>query len=152
MVQHVELLARFEAHSFAGSDADFGSGAGIAPDAGFARADIEDAKAPQFDALPLGKGPFECLENGVDSGLGFVALEAGALNHLVNDVLFYQGVPPSREESDVTLIVEIFDGIVNGQGCQSEQSCIRDRRPIRGGAIRERFRAGTIRGIFSDFP
>jgi hypothetical protein len=109
----MELLAGLEAHGFAGSDADFGAGARIAPDARFAGADIEDAKAAQLDALAFGERALEGLEYCIDSRLGFVALQPGAFNHLVNDVLFYQGVPPSGEVSVSTLIVEIFDGIVN---------------------------------------
>ena len=46
------FLAGFEAHSFAGGDADLGAGAGVAANAGFAGADAENAKPAQFDALP----------------------------------------------------------------------------------------------------
>jgi hypothetical protein len=32
----------------------------------------------------------------------------------MNDVLFYQGFPPSRELPDLVVIVETFSDIVNG--------------------------------------
>ena len=112
-VEEVEFLAGFETNGFAGSDADFGSGAGIAADSGFARTDVEHPKAAQLDALAVGEGPLQSLEHRIDSGLGLIALQAGAFNHLVNDVLFYQGFPPSGEVSVSWLIVETFPGIVN---------------------------------------
>ena len=109
----MKFLAGFEANGLAGSDADFGSGAGIAADAGFAGTDVEDAEAAELDALAFGKRALQGLEYRIDSGLGLVALQAGALNHLVNDVLLYQGFPPSGEVSVSRLIVETFAGIVN---------------------------------------
>lgn len=95
LIEDVEFFARLEANGFSRSDADLGSGARVASNAGFAGANIENAEAPQLDPLSLGQRPFEGLENGIDGSLGFVALEACALNHLVDDVLFYQAVPPS---------------------------------------------------------
>jgi hypothetical protein len=109
----VKFLTGLEPYGLAGSDADFGAGAGIAANAGFAGADVEDTKAAEFNSLPLGERALQSLEYRVDSGLGLIALQAGAFNHLVNDVLFYQGFPPSGEVSVLTLIVETFHGIVN---------------------------------------
>jgi hypothetical protein len=112
----VKFLAGLEANGLAGGDADLGSGAGIAADTGLPGTDIEDAKAAQFDALALGERALEGFEYGIDSSLGLIALQAGALNHLVNDVLFYQGFPPSGEVSVSRLILEIFASIVNVAG------------------------------------
>ena len=112
-VEEVEFLARLEADRFAWGDADFSAGAGIAADAGLARTHVEDPKAAELDALTFGEGALEGFEYGIDSGFGFITLQPGALNHLVNDVLFYQGFPPSAEVSVSRLIVEMFDGIVN---------------------------------------
>jgi hypothetical protein len=109
----MEFFAGLEAYRFAGSDADLGAGAGVATDAGFARTHVENAKAAQLDTLAFGERALEGLEHGVDRGFGFVALQAGALNHLVNDVLFYQGFLPSGGWSIFKVIVEMFDGIVN---------------------------------------
>ena len=47
----VQFLAGLEPDSFSWGDADFGSGAGIATDAGFARTDAEDAETAQLDAF-----------------------------------------------------------------------------------------------------
>jgi hypothetical protein len=112
-VEQMKLFAGLEANGFAGSDTDLGAGAWVASDAGLARADIEDPKAAQLDALAFSQGALEGLEYRVDCSFGLVALQAGALNHLVNNVLFYQDFPPSGEVPLSTLIVEIFDGIVN---------------------------------------
>jgi hypothetical protein len=109
----VEFLARLEANRFARGNADFGSGAGIASDAGLAGANVEDPEAAELDALTFGESALEGLEYGVDRSFGFIALQPGALDHLVNDVLLYQGFPPSGEVSVSRLIVEMFDGIVN---------------------------------------
>jgi hypothetical protein len=112
-VEQMELFAGLEAYRFAGSNADLGAGTGVPADARFAWADIKDAEAAQLDTLAFGERALEGLEHGVDRGFGFVALQAGALNHLVNDVLFYQGFLPSAGRSIFKVIVEMFDGIVN---------------------------------------
>jgi hypothetical protein len=112
-VEKMEFFTGFEANGFAGGDADFSAGAWIASDPRFPRADIEDAEATQFDTLAIGERALESLEYGIDSSFGLIALQAGALNHLVNDVLLYQGFPPSGEVSVLRLILEIFDPIVN---------------------------------------
>lgn len=73
----MQLLAGLEANGFARSDADFGSGARIAADAGFAWADVEDAEATQLDALTLSKSALEGFKDCVDGGFRLIALEAG---------------------------------------------------------------------------
>jgi hypothetical protein len=112
-VEKMEFLARLEADGFAGCNADFSPSARITADAGFAGTNVKDAESAELDALAFGESALESLEYGVDSRFGFVALQPGALNHLVNDVLFYQGFPPAGEVSVLRLIVETFDGIVN---------------------------------------
>jgi hypothetical protein len=112
-VEEVEFLARLEANRFARGNADFGSGAGITADSGLAGPNVEDPEAAELDALTFGESALKGLEYGVDRSLGFIALQPGALDHLVNDVLFYQDFPPSGEVSVSRLIVEMFDGIVN---------------------------------------
>jgi hypothetical protein len=100
VVEEVEFLAGFEADGLAGGDADFGAGARVASDAGLAGAHIEDAESTELDALTLGEGALQALEHRIDRGFGLVALQAGPLNHLVNDVLFYQGVSLARGVSE----------------------------------------------------
>lgn len=109
----MEFFTGLEADRLAWGDTDFGAGAGIATDPGLPGADVEDAEAAQFDPLPVGERFFERLEDRVHSRLGLVALQSRALNHLVNNVLFYQDFPPSGELPDSVVIVESFGGIVN---------------------------------------
>jgi hypothetical protein len=113
LIEEVEFFSWLEADGFARSDADFSSGAGIAADAGLARTDVENAEAAQLDTLSLGEGALEGFEYGIDGSFSLVALQAGALNHLVNDVLFYQGFLRSGERCVSRLIVEMFCRIVN---------------------------------------
>jgi hypothetical protein len=88
--QCVKLLAWLKTHGFAGSDVDFGPGAGIAANAGFAGADAEDAKSAQFNALAGRQSLLEALEDRVHRSFSLGARQARALNHVVNDVLFDQ--------------------------------------------------------------
>jgi hypothetical protein len=112
-IEKVEFFTWLEADGFAGSDADFGACTGIAADPGFARANIENAEAAQLDALALGEGTLEALEYSIHGSLRLVALKAGTLDHMVNDVLFYQGFLRSGEQSASRLIVETFSRVVN---------------------------------------
>jgi hypothetical protein len=75
-VQRMQFLARFETNGFARGYADFGAGAGIAADAGFAGADAENAKSAQFDALAGGQGLLEALEDRIHRGLRLGARQA----------------------------------------------------------------------------
>ena len=86
----MEFLAGLEADGFSGCDADLGPGSRIAADAGFTRADAENAKSAQFDALAGGQGLFEALKYGIHRRLGLSAREAGALDYMMDDVLFNQ--------------------------------------------------------------
>jgi hypothetical protein len=91
----MQLFAWLEANRFAGRDADFGAGAGIAADARLAGPHVEHAKAAQLNALALSQSALQGFKDGIDGGFRLIALEAGTLNHLVNNVLFYQGILPS---------------------------------------------------------
>lgn len=113
VIEQVQFFSGLEANGFSRSDTDFGASAGIAADAGFPGPHVEDAKAAELDALAFSQSVLQRFEDGIDGSLGLVALEAGTLNHLVNNVLFYQGVLPSDGCSDLWLIVETFSSIVN---------------------------------------
>ena len=86
----MQFLAGLEPNCFSGSNADLGSGAGIATDSGFASADTENAKSTQFDALACGQSLFQAFKDRVDGRLGLRARQAGAFDDLMNDVLFNQ--------------------------------------------------------------
>src|ERR1039458_9570771 len=89
-LQRVQFLAWLEANGLAGSDVDLSPGAGVAADAGFARADAEDAKSAQFDALAGRQSLLEALEDRVHCRLSFGTRQASALDHVVNDILLDQ--------------------------------------------------------------
>ena len=86
----MQFLAGFEAHGLSGGDADLGSGTGIAANAGFAGADAENAKSAQFDALAGSQGLLQALEDRIDRCFRLGARQAGALDYLMDDVLFNQ--------------------------------------------------------------
>ena len=90
VVKRMQLLARLEADCLAGSDADFGTGAGIAADAGFAGADAENAKSAQFDALAGGQSLLQALEDRIHRGFCLDARQARALDYMMDDVLLNQ--------------------------------------------------------------
>ena len=56
LFEDVEVFAGFEADRFAGGDGDFGAGAGVSADAGFAGLDGEDAESAELDAVAFGRG------------------------------------------------------------------------------------------------
>ena len=89
-VESVKFLAGFKANRFAGGDADFSAGAGIAANAGFARADAEDAESPQLDSLARAESLFQSLEDRVNSGLRLGSGQTSALDHVMDDVLLDQ--------------------------------------------------------------
>jgi hypothetical protein len=86
----VEFFAGFEADGFAGGDVDLGTGTGIAPDAGFACTDAEDAEAAELYALTGGQSLLKTFENRIHRRLCFCAWESRALDYVMDDVLFNQ--------------------------------------------------------------
>ncbi len=86
----MQFLAGLEPNCFSGSDADFSSGTRIAADAGFAGADAENAKSAQFDALTGGQCLLEAFKDRVDGRFCLRARQAGALDYVMDDVLFNQ--------------------------------------------------------------
>ena len=86
----MELFAGFEANGLSRGNADLGSGAWIAADAGLARTDAEDAEAAQFDAITGGEGGFEAFEDGVNGRLGFGSRQACPLDHVMDNILLDQ--------------------------------------------------------------
>jgi len=82
----LEFFAGFEAYGFAGRDADFFAGAGVAADAGLAGLDAEDAEAAEFDALAAAEGLFQGIENRFDGLLGFGAADESFGDNRIHDV------------------------------------------------------------------
>jgi hypothetical protein len=88
----VQLFTGFEAHSLSRGDCDFGSGARIAPDTGFAGFDGEDAKASQLNAVTLAECFFHGLEDGIDGGFRLDAGKPCAFHNSLDEVLLNQWV------------------------------------------------------------
>ncbi len=95
----MQILSGLESDGFSGGDADLGSGARVATDAGFTRLDGEDAKSAEFDAVAFGECVLHGFEDGVDGGFGLGADEPGTLDDLLDEILFDQRgtFPASRE-------------------------------------------------------
>src|SRR6267142_2415342 len=74
-LEALKFFAGLEADGFAGRNVDFFTGAGMAADAGLARLDAEDAKAPELDALAAAEGLLEGFEDGFDRLLGLGAAD-----------------------------------------------------------------------------
>ena len=66
LVDQLELFSGFEANSSSGRDADFGSGAGVSSDPGFAWLHVENAEATEFDAVVGTESVLHGFKNGVN--------------------------------------------------------------------------------------
>jgi hypothetical protein len=93
-VQGVELFAGFEADGFAGGDADFGAGSGIAADSGFAGSDAEDAESAQLNAIAGCQGLFETFKDGVHGRFRFGPRQPCSLDDVMDDILLDQCASP----------------------------------------------------------
>src|SRR5262249_27476927 len=93
-VDRLQFLARFEAYRLARRDRDFGAGARVGPDAGLARANVENAEAAQFDAVSLGQRALHAFENRLDGELGFGFGDPGLVHYFVDDVELDHGQLP----------------------------------------------------------
>jgi hypothetical protein len=86
----MQFFAWLETDCFPRGYADLGTGAGIAADTGFTRADAENAKSAQFDALAGGQSLLEALKDRIHRGFCLGARQAGALDYMMDDVLLNQ--------------------------------------------------------------
>ena len=86
----MELFAGLEANSFARGDADLSARTGIAANAGLAGPNAEYAEAAKFNPLARCQRLFQALEDCIYRCFCLRARQAGALNHLMNDVLLDQ--------------------------------------------------------------
>jgi hypothetical protein len=82
--ERLQFLARLEAHSFAGRDADFLARARIPSYSGLARANIEHAKAAQLNAFPLAEGALHGFEDGFDGLFRLCAGHSGFVYYRVH--------------------------------------------------------------------
>src|SRR5271169_6285339 len=84
--ERLQLLAGFEAHRFAGRDADFLAGARIAADASLAGADVEHAKTAELNALAFAKGVLHGFEDGLDGLLRLGPAHTRLAHHRIHDI------------------------------------------------------------------
>lgn len=88
----MEFFTRLKADRLAGGNGHFGAGARIASNSCLARAHVENAEAPQLDAVTRGEGLFQAFKHRVHSGFRFIARQARSFDDVMNNVLFYQRV------------------------------------------------------------
>lgn len=84
--ERLQFLAGLEAHRFARRDADFLAGAGIAANAGLARAHIENSKAPQLNSLTFAKCILHGFKDRFDGLFRLSPAHAGLVYDCINDI------------------------------------------------------------------
>lgn len=89
-IQGVQFLAGFKTDGFTGSDADFSPGSRVAPDAGLAGPDAEDAEAAQLDPVASGESVFEPLEHCIHRCLRLGSRQACPLDDVMDNILLDQ--------------------------------------------------------------
>ncbi len=89
-IESMQLFAGLEADCFTGGDADFGPGAGVAADAGFARTNTEDAETAKFNAIPAGEGVFQSFEHCIHGSFRLGPRQACPLDDVVDNILLDQ--------------------------------------------------------------
>src|ERR1700690_2098963 len=86
----MKLFTRLEANGLAGRDADLGSGARIASDAGLAGTHIEHAESAEFNAFATGERLLHTIEDGVYGGLRLRPWQARTFHYALDKVLLDQ--------------------------------------------------------------
>jgi len=90
LVQQVQLLAWLEADGFSWRDADLGAGSGIAPDAGLAGFDGENAEAAEFDSVAGYQRLFHALEDGIHGSFCLGPRKPGTFDDALDEILLDQ--------------------------------------------------------------
>ena len=91
----MQFFTGFKSDSLAWSDGDFGSGARISADAGFAWFDGEDTEATQLDAVACDEGLLHAVEDCVYGRLCLGSWQTGALYNPLYQILLNHLGPPS---------------------------------------------------------
>jgi len=92
LVEEVQFFAGLEANGFAGRDADFGTGAGVAADARLAGLDGEDAEAAQLNAVAFAEGGLHGVEDDIHGSFCLGPWKTCALDNPLNQILLDHGV------------------------------------------------------------
>jgi hypothetical protein len=85
--EKVQLFAGLEANGLAGGDGDFGSGAGVAPYASFARFDGEYAESAKLDAITCNESLLHAVEDCVNGIFCLCPWQTGAFNNPLYKIL-----------------------------------------------------------------
>jgi hypothetical protein len=88
LLQRLQILAGLEAYGLSGRDIDFGTGAGVSPDAGLARFYREDAEASQLNPIIGLEGIFHAIEDGVNRLFRFRLANTRPLDDLIHKIEF----------------------------------------------------------------
>ncbi len=90
----MQFLAGLEADGLAGRNVDFSAGARVAANAGFARADVENAETAKLDAIALRQCLFHRLEDDFHRALGLCLGDASPAHDFVNDIELNHAAAP----------------------------------------------------------
>src|SRR5712671_7830082 len=82
----LQFLARFEAHSLAGRNADFLTGSRIAADARLAGTHVKYTEPAQLDSFAFAEGFLHGIEDGLDGLLRLGSAHAGLVYHRIDDI------------------------------------------------------------------
>src|SRR5579864_1684348 len=86
LINRLQFFSGFEAHGLAWWNRNFRPRARIAPDPGFSRTHVEDAKTPQLNTIAAGERLLHALENRLHSQFGLGLGNAGFGHHFVDNV------------------------------------------------------------------
>lgn len=91
----MQLFTWLEANGFSGGDGDLRAGSGVAPDAGFAGFDGEDAEAAKLNAITCHEGLLHAVEDCVNRSLCLCSWQTGAFNNPLYKILLNHLGSPS---------------------------------------------------------
>jgi hypothetical protein len=125
-IQSVKFLAGLEAYGLAGRDADLGTCSWVTPDAGFARANAEDAEAAELDPVACGESILEPFEHCVHGGFCLGTRQACPLNNVMDNILLNQCRRPLNREVFLCSHTAAYwqDAIASWRRCQSPRTPI----------------------------
>ena len=86
LLERLQFLTGFEAHSLSRGNGHFRARARIAPYPRLPRAHVEDSKSPKFDPVAFAQSLFHRIEYRFDGHLRFRFGDPGSIYNFVNDV------------------------------------------------------------------
>lgn len=107
LLKSLQLLPGLKPHCLPRRNGDLGPGAGIPADTRFARPDVEDAEAAEFDALSTGERSLHTLKDGFHGHLRFRFGDAGAIHHFVDNIELDQAASPLVRGPSVSFVPKI---------------------------------------------